>query len=558
MRILILGGYGVFGGRLAVLLKDLPNVEIYICGRNLVRATNFCNDYEGPAKAIPLCVNRNDLSDTLLKVKPDVLVDASGPFQLYGNDDKNDDPYTVIKSCIKAGINYMDLADGADFVFGVANFNIEAKTSDIFILSGVSSFPVLTSAVLNEFNKQMQVHSIVGGIAPSPHTHYGLNVVRAAISYAGGPVKIQRDGKQKITHGLTESIRFKISPPGIVPLKDTYFSLIDVPDLQILPDQNKSIKNIWLGVGPTPEFLHRSLIVMAKIRKSLKLKPFTKLSPLFQQVLNFIKIGEHRGGMFIEATGIKNGRQVKRSWHMIAEGDDGPYIPSMAAEGIIRKMLAGKYPVTGARVATKELKLKDYKMLFDGKPIYYGFREELNSSAPLYMHLLDSAFEELPQAIKRLHGSNKKRVWSGNAGVVRGKNLFAKIIAALFEFPKAAKSIPVSVTFTPQVDGSEKWERDFNGTKFSSVQRAGIGKNDHLLLEKFGPAEFAMTLILKDGILFIEPKSWTLLGIPMPKFLLPNGTAFEADENGYFVFNVEIMAPIIGLIVAYKGLLKED
>ena len=42
MRILILGGYGVFGGRLAELLADVPDIELLICGRNLVSAQEFC------------------------------------------------------------------------------------------------------------------------------------------------------------------------------------------------------------------------------------------------------------------------------------------------------------------------------------------------------------------------------------------------------------------------------------------------------------------------------------------------------------------------------------
>ena len=38
MKILILGGYGVFGGRLAELLADLPGLELLICGRDRQRA----------------------------------------------------------------------------------------------------------------------------------------------------------------------------------------------------------------------------------------------------------------------------------------------------------------------------------------------------------------------------------------------------------------------------------------------------------------------------------------------------------------------------------------
>ena len=45
--------------------------------------------------------------------------------------------------------------------------------------------------------------------------------------------------------------------------------------------------------------------------------------------------GEHRGGMFVTVEGTRpDGARLERFWHMIAEGDDGPFIPSMAAEAV--------------------------------------------------------------------------------------------------------------------------------------------------------------------------------------------------------------------------------
>src|SRR3546814_2934037 len=76
------------------------------------------------------------------------------------------------------------------------------------------------------------------------------------------------------------------------------------------------------------------------------LEPFSRL---FYAVLNRMRFGEHRGGMFVRARGVADGRTVERSWHLLAEGDDGPYIPSMAIEAILRKLIAGPRPAAGAR-----------------------------------------------------------------------------------------------------------------------------------------------------------------------------------------------------------------
>ena len=86
VKILILGGYGVFGGRLAELLADLPAIELLICGRDLARAEAFCRRYQGQARVRPLALDRADIAAPLRMHRPDLVVDASGPFQDYGAD----------------------------------------------------------------------------------------------------------------------------------------------------------------------------------------------------------------------------------------------------------------------------------------------------------------------------------------------------------------------------------------------------------------------------------------------------------------------------------------
>ncbi len=44
LKILILGGYGVFGARLVHLLSDLPQLTFLICGRSRVKGEAFCAD----------------------------------------------------------------------------------------------------------------------------------------------------------------------------------------------------------------------------------------------------------------------------------------------------------------------------------------------------------------------------------------------------------------------------------------------------------------------------------------------------------------------------------
>ncbi len=551
MKILILGGYGVFGGRLAQLLSDIPDLTLLIAGRSEKKAKAFCADFAGEAKARPVQLDRCDIAAGLAQYQPDLLVDASGPFQDYG-----DDRYGVVDACIAAKVNYLDLADGAEFVFDISQFDERARRAGIFVLSGVSSFPVLTSAVLREMAKTMDIREVQGGIAPSPYAGIGLNVMRAVIGYAGEPVKLTRDGKRNTGIGLAESMRYTIAAPGHLPLRNIHFSLVDVPDLQVLPREHPGITDIWMGAGPVPEVLHRMLNVLAKIRHRLKLPPLTSFSKLFYIVLNLMKFGEHRGGMFVHVKGTANDEDNERSWHLLAEGDDGPFIPSMAIEGIVRKLIAGDAPAPGARPATHALELSDYERLFAKRTIYSGFRED-QSSEPIYRQILGPSFETLPQQVKALHDSTAKRTWSGTASVRRGRGLLAKMVAAIIGFPKQAESIPVSVAFSPDSDG-ELWTRTFGQQSFHSHQRVGIGRNAHLIVERFGIIDVSLALVVEEDRLVLVPRSWSALRVPLPKFLMPTGLSFETERDGRFCFDVDITLPIVGLVVSYRGSLTPD
>ncbi|WP_077147757.1 SDR family oxidoreductase [Sphingopyxis sp. KK2] len=549
MKILILGGYGVFGGRLAELLADCADLDLLLAGRDRQRAEAYCAAYQGQARVHPLGLDRRDIAAALAAHKPDLVVDASGPFQDYGAD-----AYRVIEACIAAKTDYLDFADGADFVFGVDRFDAAAKAAGVFILSGVSSFPALTAAVLREMAKTIEIRSVEGGIAPSPYAGIGLNVMRAVVGYAGSPVKLRRGGRDGHGTGLAESLRFTVAVPGQLPLRNIHFSLVDVPDLQVLPRDYTGLTDIWMGAGPVPEILHRILNLLAKARAALRLPSLEPLSPLFYWVLNRMKFGEHRGGMFLRVRGLAGGQPVERSWHLLAEGDDGPYIPSMAIEAIVRKLRKGERPAAGARSSADALTLTDFEALFAPRSIHTGFRSE-EPGAPFYRRILGAAFDSLPPRVRELHATEAPRRWRGHAEVRRGTNPLARLAAAIIGFPKAAAATPVSVFFTRE-PGGERWTRDFDGRQFSSLQYEGRGRNAHLLVERFGPAAFAMALVVEGDRLTLVPRRWSLLGLPMPRWLMPSGPSFETDADGKFQFNVDIRLPLAGLVVAYRGTLE--
>lgn len=492
---------------------------------------------------------------------PDFVIDASGPFQAYG-----DDPFRVVKAAIACGANYLDLADAAEFVCGIEAFDASARAAEVFVLSGASTGastgPALTAAVCRRLAGGMpQVHSICGGIAPSPFSGVGPSVARAVAHSAGKPLTLIRDNVCATGHAFTDTRRYTIAPAGYLPLQRRVFSLVDLADLRLLKRVVPHAENIWMGAAPVPAVYHAALRVLARAVKVGCLPSIRRLAPLMSSVINRLAWGEHRGGMFIEICGRNDdGEELCRSWQMIAEGDDGPWIPSIASAAIIRNCLDGGSPAPGARPALEDLELEDFEGFLNQLNIRTGFREDFaHDDAPVFRKILGSAWQQLPNEIRELHDTRQPRRFAGRASVIRGRSVVARIIGRIAGIPPAASDIPLQVTMTPnESHGKERWTRDFGGHKFSSVMSAGKGRFSKLICENFGPVRIAMAAVFKDGRLHYVHRGWTFFGIPLPRILAPQGETCEYVENGRFHFHVEISLPMVGNIVTYDGWLITD
>ena len=296
MRVLIVGGYGTFGSRLARLLANDDRLHPIVAGRSLSAARKLAVELGCEAARFD---RDGDVRRQIAALKPDILIDASGPFQNYGAA-----PYRVVEACIALGVPYVDLADSSEFVAGIAAFDAAAREANVFVLSGASTFPVLTAAVLRRFAADgMSIEHVSGGIAPSPYAGLGLSVIRAIASYAGKPVMRLEAGRLTWDYPLTTTRRHTVAPPGALPLHSRLFSLIDVPDLRAIPQLWPDLKSIWMGAGPVPCILHRGLILMAWLVRLRLLPSLSPLAGLFHRTINLLRWGEHRSGMFIASAG---------------------------------------------------------------------------------------------------------------------------------------------------------------------------------------------------------------------------------------------------------------
>ena len=555
-KVLVLGGYGAFGGRLVELLSADDTLRILVAGRSLEKARQLCRSLDAEARLEPLIVDRDgDLGAALDELMPDLVIDASGPFQAYGHE-----PYRVVVAAVSRGIHYADLADSADFVRGVAQFNAAAVKAGVFALSGLSTCPALTAAAVRHISRDLsRIDTITAGIAPSPAADVGESVIRAVAAYAGKPITVLEDGTPSLKHALTDHRDVTVGVPGGLPLFRRRFSLVEVPELSLRGDCFPGVREVWVGAAIAPPVLHRVLTAMALLVRWRLLPSLLPFARLMHRVANRLKRGEHRGGMFVKVSGQHiPSTPVTRSWQLVANGARGPYVPVIAAAAIVARCNAGRLPAAGARPATGDLEMNDFNRFFESLGIEHGTRHTAaDSTTVLYRRVLGNAWLELPEAVRRIHDAALTRSWHGRARVTRGTNVLARLVGGLFRFPRASDDVRVVVEFQRD-DGRETWIRSFAGRRFSSVQFEGRGAYEGLLCERFGPFTFGLATVVENGQLRLPVRRWSMLGLKLPLWLAPQSQAREFAEDGSFHFDVSISLPCIGQVVRYQGYLDEQ
>jgi len=539
-RVLVIGGYGGFGARLSRRLAG-DGWHVLVAGRSAGKARTFA---AGLPNAEGLAFDRNgDCAAQLGALKADLMIDAAGPFQ--------GSSYALPRACIAAGLHYLDLADARGFVCGIGELDAEARAAGVTVISGASSLPALSGAVVRELSQGMElIEAIDMAISATTRASAGPAVVRAALSYAGQPVMLWRGGDWRPFPGWGLARRLRFTVPGQAVLSRRV-ALAEVPDLELFPQMFPGVPTTTFRGGS--EFSLQMLALQALgwlvrlglLRSAAPLAPW--LAPLQQWTA---PLGGDRSAMVVELAGLVDGAPQQRRWTLIARNGEGQEIPTLAAQLLARHLREGML-APGARHAAQELALSHYEPLFDQLAVNHA--SSIEEPALPYRRVMGNRFAALAVPVQRIHQPLAETVVRGEGTVERGTSLLARLLGLVMRFPPAG-SYPVEVRFAPR-QGRERWTRSFGTHCFSSemsVSRQG------LLIERFGPMRFHFALdVHGDGGLTMHLRRWTAFGLPMPLALGPRIVASERAEGGSFHFDVAVAMPVIGPVVHYRGTLTQ-
>jgi saccharopine dehydrogenase-like NADP-dependent oxidoreductase len=345
--VVVLGGYGNFGSRIVAALAREPDTRVFVAGRDLKQATAVAQEIGGAAEPLRLDAHSGDFTAELRKVGATLVVHTAGPFQGQN--------YSIPQACVAAGAHYIDLADARDFVCGIKTLDKDAKLNGALVVSGASSVPGLSSAVVDALGTQFtSIESI----------DHGKATMNGVLAYAGKPFKQWHDGQWRQVRGWQDLTRRSYPTP----IHGRWIANCDIPDLDLFPERYRPVQTVQFraGVGPATSMVglwFASWLVRAGVLTSLQ----SWVPTLHRTASALARYGSKRSAMHVTVRGVDlNGEPAVRNWFLLADQDHGPFIPCFPAIALARKLVRDEISVRGAMPCMGLLTVDDIISVGDG------------------------------------------------------------------------------------------------------------------------------------------------------------------------------------------------
>ena len=350
LRVLVVGASGNFGARLTRLLALEPGVRTLACGRRSAPLEALAAGLVG-VEACP--GDRAGIDAAWLAARRvDVVVDASGPFQLADA--------SLIEAAIAAGAHYADLADDRDFVLGVRRFDASARAAGVAVVSGASSTPGLSHAALDELTRGWcRIDAVEALISPSNRQRVGPAVARAMLARLGRPLRTFEDGAWTARTGWGSPRAVRLPGAG-----RRLAAPVDVADQELLVERYRPTRAARFEAALGLPIEQRALGVLAALVRSGALGSGLPFATWGLRAVNALTgLGRDVGVMRVRAAGLDaTGTPVRAEWCLRATGRTGPAVPTLAALAVVRRLHDGTLapgPV-GATPCAGLLRLEDF------------------------------------------------------------------------------------------------------------------------------------------------------------------------------------------------------
>lgn len=360
--VLIVGGGGAFGVRAAERLARTSGADLILAGRRPDRLSAvvaaLSSAHGRTVRAVALDATDVTARD-LLGIGAAVVINSSGPFQVQD--------YRLARAAIAAGCHYIDLADARDFVVGFRALDGLAREAGVLAVSGASSVPGLSSAVIAAHGHAFRaLRTIDIAISPGNAFDPGAATVSSVLGGVGQPLQMLDDGAWRTVYGWQGLRREDFGAAG-----RRWLGYVDVPDLALLPERIAGVATVRFQAGLEVSVFHLGLWAASWLVRAGLVRDLAPLAPWLLAVKRrFGWLGSDRGGMVVAMHGEgADGRAQSLVWQLEAGSGHGPYVPSLTAVALVKRLLSGAETRRGAFACDGFVPLPDILAEADGLDI---------------------------------------------------------------------------------------------------------------------------------------------------------------------------------------------
>ena len=359
-RVLILGGYGNFGSYIARSLASQANIQLIIAGRSEKRGRAFAHSLTAANSPQYLAIDIHQrFEEQLSGARPDIVIHTVGPFQ--GQD------YRVAEACVRTGAHYVDLADARTFVGGIDVLDDAARSGDVLVVSGASSVPCLTAALIDEAVTRFScLQELDYGISAAQQTNRGLGTASSVLSYIGRPFCTLKSGRWRTVFGWQDIHIERYPTLGL-----RLFGNCDIPDLDLFPTRYPELRTMRFGAGHEIKLLHLGTWLLSWLVRLNVLAPLDRFAAGLLK-LSFLldPLGSDESGfhMYLRGSG-KDGGAREEIIFIIARSGHGPLIPCMPAIILAKRIAEGSLRKRGAQPCLDLISWDEYLQALCGLQI---------------------------------------------------------------------------------------------------------------------------------------------------------------------------------------------
>lgn len=358
-RIVVYGGNGFFGRFVVADLLQHTDADIAIASRT-ARAINNLNSPR--VKMFESDVNDEKSVESVIE-NADLVVCCSGPYQGHS--------LTLLQTCIKLKIHYIDVADDKDFVMRCHGLSDKIQQAGIMAFVGCSVVPGISS-LLTKYSCDKIGQAEETRICISPGTRHprGPGSFLCLLNTVGSGFTVQQDSVDTTTIGWSE--REEVTFPEPMGRRHVY-SIVDIADYFLQP-LYFGTKKVSFKIGAELDFLNRSLSLVRGMKQTLGLKSLAWMVPISRPLIWLASMmGTSQGGVMVDVKSID--KPTKRVRWAVLRGERGEIIPSIFPAIAAKMILDKEIQFAGIANLSNWLPIERFSSEMGKRDIMFAVRE---------------------------------------------------------------------------------------------------------------------------------------------------------------------------------------